>query len=95
MNSSKMYPKPHAQTAGRVIDEEAVLILSDDSQIKVLNPVGSRIYALADGTRSVAAIAAVIAEEYDVTAEESERDVLSFLQHLVDQRVMIMQDATE
>lgn len=89
MNISHIYPKPHPQTAGRVIDGEAVLILADSSEIQVLNPVGSRIFELADGNHSIADISHVIAQEYDVTLTDAYADVLDFLQQLVDKNVMV------
>lgn len=89
MNISQIYPKPHPQTAGRVIDGEAVLILADASEIQVLNPVGSRIFELADGHRSIAEISQTIAQEYNVTLADARADVLDFLQQLVDKNVMI------
>lgn len=88
MNKTEFYPIPHPQTAGRVIDGEAVLILSDDSEINVLNEVGSRIFALADGSRTVAEIAAVISEEFTVDPADALNDVLEFLDNLVADNVM-------
>ena len=88
MNISQLYPRPHPQTAGRVIDGEAILIMSDDSDINVLNGVGSRIFELADGTRSLAAIAAAIAAEYDVAATTAEQDTVAFVEGLVAEKVL-------
>ena len=88
MNKTELYPRPHPQTAGRVIDGEAVLILSDDSEINVLNEVGSRIFELADGTRTVAEIANMIGGEYDISAEDATTDVVEFLDNLVAENVM-------
>ena len=88
MNKTEFYPRPHPQTAGRVIDGEAVLILSDDSEINVLNEVGSRIFELADGTRTVAEIASIIGSEYDISSEDATTDVIEFLDSLVAENVM-------
>ncbi|MEW5985954.1 MAG: PqqD family protein, partial [Chloroflexota bacterium] len=75
MTIFEQYPRPHPQTAGRVMDGEAVLILADASEIKVLNQVGSRIYELADGRHSVNEIVDVIVKEYDVSQSAAEADV--------------------
>jgi hypothetical protein len=88
MNKTNFYPKPHPQTAGRVIDGEAVLIRSDDSEINVLNEVGSRIFELADGTRTVAEIATIISNEYVISNDEATTDVIEFLDNLVAENVM-------
>lgn len=89
MAKMNLFPKPHPQTAGRVIDGEAVLILSDASEVNVLNSVGSRIYELADGSRSVGEIIDSIVKEYDATPEQAEKDVAAFLQQLVEREVLI------
>lgn len=92
MNISKMYPHPHPQTAGRVIDGEAVLILADSSEINVLNPVGSIVFELADGTHSVADIVTTVTEQFDVTTEQATEDVLTFLEELKNQQVMVIEE---
>lgn len=88
MNVAHTYPQPHEQTAGRLIDGEAVLILSDNSEVNVLNRVGSRIFELSDGTHSVAAIAAVLADEYDVAPEQALADVVDFVRQLSAQNIL-------
>jgi hypothetical protein len=89
------YPKPHPQTAGRVIDGEAVLILADDSQINVLNRVGSRVFELADGSRSVAEIVKTITAEFEVDFAQAQRDVIDFLMELAEQNVMVLGETQE
>lgn len=90
MNLATTYPEPHAQTAGRVIDGEAVLILSDISEINVLNEVGSRIFELANGEQSIADIVSTIINEYNVSQDEATTDVLTFINDLVAQNVLML-----
>jgi hypothetical protein len=94
-NNREKYPKPHPQTAGRVIDGEAVLILSDSSEVNVLNLVGSRIFELADGTHTIAEITETIASEYDVSVEQAEADITTFLQQMINRQVMVLSDTKE
>lgn len=94
-NIREKYPKPHPQTAGRVIDGEAVLILSDNSEVNVLNVVGSRIFELSDGTHKIADIIETISAEYEVSAEQAEEDTITFLQQMVNSQVMILSDTKE
>lgn len=94
-NNRKKYPKPHPQTAGRVIDGEAVLILSDSSEVNVLNLVGSRIFELSDGTHTIAEITETIASEYDVSVEQAEADITTFLQQMINRQVMVLSDTKE
>lgn len=91
----KQYPKPHPQTAGRVIDREAVLMLSDSSEVNVLNFVGSRIFELSDGTHTIAEIAETISSEYDVTVEEATEDVAAFIRQMEKRKVLILNEMKE
>ena len=92
MDSSK-YPVPHPQVAARVVDSEAVIILADSGEVNVLNPVGTRIWELTDGTRTVQQIADAIVAEYEVTPDAALQDVTEFLQKLVDASMLTLQAA--
>ena len=76
------YPIPNSSVRGRQLDNEAVVVLPEKGEVKVLNEVGARIWALADGSRSVREIAATICAEYNVTQDEAEADTLSFIADL-------------
>ncbi len=95
MSFTHLYPKPHPQTAGRLIDGEAVLILSEISEINVLNEVGSRVFELSDGTVTINGIVQLISEEYDASPEQIERDVVEFVQKLVKHQVLVLAEEAE
>lgn len=76
-------PRPNAQVVGRQLDKEAVLVLPDQRQVKVLNAVAARIWALTDGTRTVREIAHLIEQEYAVTPQQAEADTLAFMAQLL------------
>ncbi|HID64386.1 MAG TPA: pyrroloquinoline quinone biosynthesis peptide chaperone PqqD [Anaerolineae bacterium] len=92
MSLAEKYPVLHPQVAARIIDGEAVIVLPESGQVTVLNEVGSRIWELIDGTRSVGEITEAIVAEYDVTAEQAERDVEEFIQELVDNKMLVLAD---
>jgi|DewCreStandDraft_2_1066082.scaffolds.fasta_scaffold05252_5 hypothetical protein len=92
MQAYNLYPAPHPQTAGRVIDGEAVLLLAETNEIQVLNPVGSRIFELADGQHTLAEIASILTEEYNVDFHQALADVSEFVQQLVDSQVLVLYD---
>lgn len=94
-NILNLYPKPHPQTAGRVIDKEAVLMLSDASEVNVLNRVGSRVFELADGTHTIAEIRDSIVSEFDVSAEVAQEDIITFLKQMEKRQVFILSDKKE
>lgn len=88
MLSSNSIPAPNPNVVGRMVDGEAVLVLPDQGQVKVLNPVGARIWSLADGSRSIAQIAQVICDEYDVDPQQAQADALEFFTRLEDKGVV-------
>ncbi len=92
MKLTEKYPVLHPQVAARIIDGEAVIVLPESGQVTVLNEVGSRIWELIDGTRSVGEITEAIVAEYDVTAEQAERDVEEFIQELVENKMLVLSD---
>lgn len=75
-------PRPTTQVRGRMLEQEAVLVLPARGEVKVLNEVGARIWALADGSRSVSEIAAVIVDQYEVPLAQAQVDTLAFLSEL-------------
>jgi len=72
-------PRQNESVAYRVIDDAAVLVRPDDSSLYWLNPVATRIWELADGTKSVEAIAHTLCEEFEVDRPTALRDT----QHMV------------
>ncbi len=72
------------KTAWRVIEGEAVILSLDTKAFRGLNPVGSRVWELIDGRRSVDEIVEVIVREFDVTHEQAARDVQAFVRELLD-----------
>jgi hypothetical protein len=88
MLALELYPAPHPQVAGRMIDGEAVVILAEANEVNVFNAVGSRVWELADGTHTLAEIVAIVVKEYDVTLEKATADVVAFVEQLVAERVL-------
>ena len=86
------YPVPHPQVAARIVDDAAVIVTADLGMVDVLNAVGTRVWELMDGTRSVREIASVIESEYEVGTDEATRDVQELLQRLVDAQVIVLAD---
>jgi hypothetical protein len=70
-------------------------MLSDSSEVNVLNFVGSRIFELSDGTHTIAEIAETISSEYDVTVEEATEDVAAFIRQMEKRKVLILNEMKE
>ena len=77
------------KAAWRVIEGEAVILSLDTKAFRGLNPVGSRVWELIDGRRSVDEIVEVIVREFDVTPERAGADVQTFVRDLLDKELVI------
>jgi predicted transcriptional regulator len=77
---------PHS--ASRVFSGEAVVISPAENTVRMFNTVGSRIWELADGSRTVSEIAAVLAQEYEVTPEAAHASVDRFMTELVEKGLL-------
>jgi coenzyme PQQ biosynthesis protein PqqD len=85
------YPVPHPQAAARVVDGTAVIVLADSGMVKILNPVGTRIWELVDGSRTVQQIADTIFQEFQSTRSQIEQDVMEFLHELEGMQAITIQ----
>jgi hypothetical protein len=95
MLTLESYPIPAPGVVGRVVEDEAVLVLPERGEVKVLNEVGARIWELANGQRPVSEIAASICEEYEVDLEVAAADTLEFLADLEFRGVIRVSDKPE
>jgi hypothetical protein len=76
-------PRRNADCAYREIgDEGGLVVLPGRSEVKVLNPVGLRIYSLLDGTRTVEEIVDAVTAEFEVPEDAARKDVQEFLGEL-------------
>jgi hypothetical protein len=68
-----------------MLEGEAVVVVTGQGRVKVLNEVAARIWALADGSRSVGDIADTICAEFAVQLDEAQADTTAFLGQLAEQ----------
>jgi hypothetical protein len=72
----------------RVIDAEGVVVRQSAGEVLVLNDIGTRILALADGVTPVAHWIDALLGEFEVARPVLERDVLAFAVELVEQGLL-------
>lgn len=75
-------PQQNPDIAARVIDGTAYLMDPTAGELHALSAVGTRIYELIDGQRTVEVIVAELLEEFDADRELVEKDALAFLDEL-------------
>jgi hypothetical protein len=85
-------PTPHPQVAATVVDGQAVIVMADSGQVTVLNDVGTRIWQLSDGKRSIDEIVQAIMAEYEVTPDVAWQDAETFLTRLVEVQAIVLRD---
>jgi hypothetical protein len=64
------------------LEGEAVVLNLESGTYYGLNEVGARIWQLVQEPRSIASICLVLVDEFDVSQEECERDVLAILNEM-------------
>lgn len=82
-NRAQTIPAHHPRVAARVYSGEAVILSPAENMVRMLNPVGSRIWELADGTRSVDEIATVLTAEFDVEYPQARQNTGEFVEALI------------
>ncbi len=75
-------PAPAEHVRSRRLEHEAVVVLPDKGEVKVLNEVGAQIWTLADGSRTVRDIIAALCAEFEASPGVVEADTLKFLAEL-------------
>jgi hypothetical protein len=75
-------PRVSSRCAWQVVGEEAVLLDLQGRRILGLNRVGSFVLPLLDGDRTVAGLAAMLAERFAVESRRAEADLRAFLGEL-------------
>lgn len=75
-------PTKNPVAASRTYEGEGVIIHSGSMELNVVNPVGTRVWELVNGERTVSAIVEEVCREFDVDEDQAREDVLEFLAEL-------------
>ncbi len=79
-------------TASRIIEGQAVVMTLEDNTLHTFNEVGSRIWELCDGQKTLEEIIQVIYEEYSVVYEDLRADCELFVRELWAKGILTLQD---
>ncbi len=87
------YINRNEKTASRIIDGQAVIMTLEDNTLHTLNEIGSMIWELSDGVRSIEDMAAIIHDEHKMVDYEKIRtDCQAFVKELLSKGMLILQD---
>ncbi len=89
----RRYPRPHPDSAGRILDGEAVVVTPADGKMHTMNEVGTWLWERCDGRRTVAEIVKELTGEFDVDEETARADVTAFVSLLQEKGVLDLCEA--
>lgn len=95
MELAEKFPVKSEKTASRIIDGEAVIVMPEESKVRVLNEVASRIWELMDGNRSVEAIASSICGAFEVSYSKALEDTTGFVKESAQKRLVDLFDTPQ
>jgi hypothetical protein len=74
------------------LDGETALMSISKGNYYGMEPIGSRVWALMETTRSVSEICTMLLAEFEVEQEQCEREVLAFLNELAQENLIKVLD---
>ncbi|HEV2845392.1 MAG TPA: PqqD family protein [Thermoanaerobaculia bacterium] len=90
-------PESRLRRRDRVLTQGAagtlVLLDLDGGQYYALDEVSARVWDLCDGERGVGAIVSAVGDEFDAPEETIREDVLAFLQEMIDENLLVVQES--
>jgi hypothetical protein len=92
MDILNKYPMISNNTASRILDGEAVVILPLESYVYTFDPVGTQIWELINGKNKIANIVDAIQNEYEVDPDVAEQDTVDFINELVTKKILVLND---
>ncbi len=79
---SHLFPKRNEDVHSTMLDGESVLLNLHTGRYYTLNVVGSIVWDLSTGDRSLNEVVATICEKFDVTARQAQDDLLDLVVEL-------------
>jgi predicted protein tyrosine phosphatase len=83
-------PKQNPRTSARLFEDEAVVIDPRTNMARMFNAVGSRIWELSTGDRTIADIASILETEYTISKEEALQSVTDFVEELARRDLVLL-----
>ena len=83
-------PVRNPNIIGRMTDDEAVLVMPQKGQVKVINEVGAVVWEMIDGKREVGQIVDEVCSQFDVDRVAAEADTLNFISELIKREIIFI-----
>lgn len=88
VNSAPQRPTHAPGAASRVYGTDAVVISPEEGMVRLLNLTATRVWQLADGSRSVDEITTILTQEFEVDFQQAYQSVIRLLNELSDKKVI-------
>jgi len=88
------YPAKNKNVAWKELDGEAVVLNLDSGVYFTLNTTGTAVWQRIDGATSLEEIGRGLWEQFDITVEQAQRDLLELTQALLDEGLVKVTDDT-
>ena len=88
LNIASQRPIHAADAVSRVYGTDAVVISPEEGMVRLLNLTATRIWQLADGSRSVDEIATTLTQEFEVDFPQAYQSVIRLLTELSEKKLI-------
>jgi hypothetical protein len=82
-------PQRSGRAVAQELDGDLVLVQVDTGMYYTLNEVGSRVWALCDGSHTVAQVVSQVCDEFDAPPADVEADVVELVDQLTSEKLLI------
>ena len=93
MLAQQSQPQQKKKVLSQMASGSLVLLDVDRGNYYALNEVGARVWELCDGTRCVQEVVDLVREEYSVSPETVQADVVELLTDLTDESLLVFRDS--
>ena len=88
LNVASQRPIHVSDAASRVYGTDVVVISPEEGMVRLLNLTATRIWQLADGSRSVDEIATILTDEFEVDFPQAHQAVIRLLTELSEKKLI-------
>jgi hypothetical protein len=92
MISLEKYIIRNENTVWRMVGNEAFIVNKDGEKIHQLNRMGSEIWNKFDGKLTIRQIIENLCGQFEIAAEEAEKDAVQFIENMLVQGLVVLTD---
>ena len=86
------YVSRNSETIWRVLENEVFIIEQDANKIRLFNKLGSFLWQLFDGKKTIHQVVSLVCDRFDVAEEVARADTMEFVETLLSQNLIKLKD---